>query len=35
MNSGGSAFIGFKISETGNQLPDFLSASVTKPLTRT
>ena len=29
MNSGSPAFIGFRISDTGNQLPDFLSASVT------
>jgi hypothetical protein len=29
MNSGSPAFIGFKISGTGNQLPDFVSASVT------
>jgi hypothetical protein len=29
MNSGSPAFIGFKISDTGNQLPDFVSASVT------
>jgi hypothetical protein len=29
MNSGSPAFIGIKISDTGNQLPDFVSASVT------
>jgi hypothetical protein len=29
MNSGSPAFIGFKISDAGNQLPDFVSASVT------
>jgi PEP-CTERM motif len=29
MNSGSPAFIGFKISDTGNQLPDISGASVT------